>query len=226
MPCIAEVAERNGLMLLEDCAQAHGAISEKYVGTYGHAGVFSFYPTKNLGALGDAGAVLTKDRDLADIIRRMRSYGGGHLCGRLDHRIQGVNSRLDEMQAAVLTAKLPSLWLQNKRRRKRAEKYRELLSDGFVVLPKDDPGHVYHQFVIRVEDRDRVRGELRKRGIDCHVHYPVPPHLEGAFAGLNIKPQPVAEQLASDILSLPIGYDCDQERVAGALMEVCGTVHA
>ena len=227
MAVINLMARKHGLLVVEDAAQAHGATyGDAKVGALGDAASFSLYPTKNLGALGDAGAVTTNDEDLAERIKQLRSYGGGHLYGRLDHQVRGLNSRLDEIQAAVLNAKLPFLDAMNEQRRKRAARYRDALKDSFVELPEDVPGHVYHQFIVKVHDRDAVRAKMTGLRIDCHVHYPIPPNLSKAFEDMEIPRQPMAEALAGEILSLPIAYDVDVERVAEALTSVCGGAHA
>lgn len=205
----------DNLFLIEDAAQAHGATDETgaKAGSLGHAAAFSFYPSKNLGALGDGGAITTNDGHLAKVARRLRNYGG---VGRVDHTIKGINSRLDEIQAAVLRAKLPHLDAMNAGRRARARAYCDAL--GLVRI--GDGGHVYHQFVIRSGHREELRKRLFDRhGIEAHVHYPVPPHLEGAYTDLGYgysmatahpRPSfPIAERLADEVLSLPIGNDVD-----------------
>lgn len=218
-PCEMEpinaVARRHGLPVLEDAAQAHGALYQGLrVGRLGDAAAFSFYPSKNLGALGDAGAVTTNDYRLAERVRRLRNYGG---VGRLDHQVRGINSRLDEMQAAILRAKLPYLDAMNNERIRRAAIYRDVLEDSDVVLPP--LGSVYHQFVIRSKRRDELQRRLAEHDVDCHVHYPVPPHLEPAYADLGLArgTLPIAEQLAGEVLSLPIGYAFDIDFVANAV---------
>lgn len=199
------IAQRHKLLLFEDAAQAHGAMhAGRRAGALGDAAAFSFYPSKNLGALGDAGAITTDDDALARKARRLRNYGG---VGRLDHTVRGINSRLDELQAAVLRAKLPDLDLLNNQRRTRAWLYTDVLRDE-VETPYDEPGHVYHQYVIRTEHREALRRRLFERhGIEAHVHYPVPPHLEGAYAYLGLRrgALPVAEVLGETVLSLPVG---------------------
>lgn len=205
MTKLRAVAHRHSLFLFEDAAQAHGASHGGLrAGSLGDAAAFSFYPSKNLGALGDAGAITTDDEELARAARRLRNYGG---VGRLDHTVIGVNSRLDELQAAVLRAKLSHLDEMNRSRRLRAERYDAELADE-VTVPPEEPGHVYHQYVIRTKLREALRRRLFERhGIEAHVHYPVPPHLEGAYEHLGLRrgALPVAEELASEVLSLPIG---------------------
>ncbi|HKF67108.1 MAG TPA: DegT/DnrJ/EryC1/StrS family aminotransferase, partial [Vicinamibacterales bacterium] len=181
MAGIERVASRHGLPIVEDCCQAHLATTQgRPVGTIGVAGAFSFYPTKNLGALGDGGAVITRDATLADRIRRLRN--GGQL-GRYDHDQLGVNSRLDEIQAAVLRARLPRLIPWTSRRRELAARYRVGLGGLSVDVPREcDSGHVYHLFVVRVPDRDRFQRQLAADGIETLVHYPLPIPRQQAFA--------------------------------------------
>jgi dTDP-3-amino-3,4,6-trideoxy-alpha-D-glucose transaminase len=213
MSAIRYIADCYGLLVIEDAAQAHGAtFGGRKVGSLGNAAAFSFYPTKNLGALGDAGAVTTNDAVLAARIRRLRNYGG---IGRLDHTMKGINSRLDEMQAAVLRAKLPHLDAMNQKRHDRANAYFAALGGGV----KSDSSHAFHQFVIRSDERDALQAFLAARGIETQVYYPVPPHLEGAYSKDFAPGQfPIAEQLASEVLSLPIGNDVDVEAIANAVM--------
>lgn len=224
MAHIRGIAQVHGLRVFEDAAQAHGAeCFGRKAGNLSDAAAFSFYPSKNLGALGDGGCVTTNDGELAQQIRRLRHYGG---VGRLDHSVRGINSRLDEMQAAILRAKLPYLDGMNEARFERAKRYCGALQRTGLVLPSLWCGSVFHQFVIRSAQRDRMQAELQRLGIDTHVHYPVPPHLEGAYADLGFKRGafPVAERLADEVLSLPIGYDFPvdavAERVAQAASEM------
>lgn len=221
MDQIAAIAADYGLYVFEDAAQAHGArLKGRRAGALSHAAAFSFYPSKNLGALGDAGAVTTGNYAIAERIRRMRNYGG---VGRLDHTFKGINSRLDEMQAAVLRAKLPYLNEENFARRMRADAYLEQLADTWLKLPQRQPGGCWHQFVVRAQDRAYLQASLQAMGVDTHVHYPVPPYLEGAYAEMNIRRGrfPVAERLANEVFSLPIGYPFDQAAVIAALHQVC-----
>ncbi len=150
-------------------------------------------------------------------MRRLRNYGG---VGRFDHQVRGINSRLDEMQAAVLRAKLPYLNEMNRQRRKRAVQYHYALADSGIGLPMHAKAN-FHQYVIRSPRRDQLQLDLRERGIDTHVHYPVPPYLEPAYADMGVKRGtfPVTERLAKEVLSLPIGYDVDVERVARAVVD-------
>jgi dTDP-3-amino-3,4,6-trideoxy-alpha-D-glucose transaminase len=201
MAAIVRSAHAHGLNVLEDCAQAHGArYAGRLVGTLGDAAAFSFYPTKNLGALGDAGAVLTADPQVADRARLLRSYGWReHYVSELHSTV----SRLDELQAALLLAKLPHLDSWNSIRRRLAERYRSRL-EGLVELPPEDG--VFHLFVVRTLKRDGLRAYLADRGIGTGVHYPLPAHLQAPYAEYGSGPGslPHTERLAEEILSLPI----------------------
>lgn len=207
MEAILAVARSAGLRVIEDCAQAHGAIYRgRHVGAWGDLGCFSFYPTKNLGALGDGGAVISADPDLAARVRLLREYGWTPQA-RYVSQAPGMNSRLDEMQAAILRAKLPHLDAWNEARRGLAAVYAAQLPPG-AALPVERPGcrHVYHLYVVRVADRDGVRARLQAAGIGSGIHYPVPIHRQPAYAHL---PQaqahlPQTEQLAGEIVSLPM----------------------
>ena len=204
MPAIEAIASRHNLAVVEDCCQAHLATSGgRPVGTIGIAGAFSFYPTKNLGAFGDGGAVVTSDRALADRIRRLRNGGQND---RYHHQEAGVNSRLDEIQAAILRARLPYLPGWTIRRRALAGRYRRALAaaGGITVPPELDPGHVYHLFVVRTPWRDRLRAALAERGVETLIHYPVPIPSQRALAGADPADVPVAARVCDEILSLPL----------------------
>ena len=203
MPALADIARRRGLILIEDCCQAHLATAAgKPVGTWGAAGAFSFYPTKNLGALGDAGAVITNDAGLAAKLRRLRNGGQS---SRYQHPEFGVNSRLDEMQAAILRARLPRLAGWTAARRALAARYRERLTGAPVHVPPEfDAGHVYHLFPIRTPDRDTLQARLRDAGIETLIHYPLAIPAQQAMQTVDPAPCPVAEQAASQVLSLPL----------------------
>lgn len=213
------LCDRHGLALVEDAAQAHGA---RGAGTTGHVAAFSFYPSKNLGAQGDAGAVTTDDPALAERVRMLRNYGSRE---RYRNDEQGLNSRLDPVQAAMLGVKLPHVHAWNARRRALAHRYDEALRgvDALVlpVHPSDPAEHVWHLYVVRVrEDRDGLRARLADAGIDTQVHYPIPPHRSGAYAGAGLGPFPIADRLADEVLSLPVGPHLDPtavDRVADAL---------
>jgi dTDP-3-amino-3,4,6-trideoxy-alpha-D-glucose transaminase len=203
MTGIERVAARHGLAIVEDCCQAHLATADgRPVGTIGVAGAFSFYPTKNLGAFGDGGAIVTRDAALADRIRRLRNGGQR---GRYDHGEFGVNSRLDEIQAAVLRARLPHLKAWTTRRRKLAAQYRAGLGGTSIAVPPEcDAGHVYHLFVVRVPDRDRLQEQLAADGIETLVHYPTPIPRQQAFATTTPADCPIAARACAEVLSLPL----------------------
>ncbi|MCX7152519.1 MAG: DegT/DnrJ/EryC1/StrS family aminotransferase [Proteobacteria bacterium] len=216
MDAINAIAAKHGLFVLEDAAQAHGArYKGRRAGALGNAAAFSFYPAKNLGALGDGGAVVTGDAALAARVRALRNYGSTE---RYVHPLQGGNSRLDELQAACLRVKLPLLDKSNDRRRKQAAQYLEALARCALTLPavagNGEP--VWHLFVVQSTGRDRLQQELRDAGIATLIHYPRPPHLQGAYAalGLGRGAFPRAERLANEVLSLPIGWDFDVDGVA------------
>ena len=203
MAALEQLATRHNLALVEDCCQAHMATAAgRPVGTIGVAGAFSFYPTKNLGALGDGGAVITNDRSLADRIRRLRNGGQAD---RYRHETFGVNSRLDEMQAAVLRSRLPRLTAWTARRRALAATYRAALAGGPVDVPSEhDPGHVYHLFVVRARGRDALQAQLRAGGIETLVHYPIPIPRQAAMAGVDPHDCPEASRACDEVLSLPL----------------------
>jgi dTDP-4-amino-4,6-dideoxygalactose transaminase len=205
-PRLGEFCREKGLLLLEDCAQGHGAAHGGLAaGRVGDAGAFSFYPTKNLGALGDAGCVVTADGGLAAAVRSLRNYGFGE---RYHCKYEGVNSRLDEMQAAVLRAKLPGLDVANRARRAAAARYRREIVNPRVRLPEvalGEESHVWHLFVVRVPDRESFRVHLAACGVETQVHYPVPPHRQEcyreAFGGLEF---PLTEAIHREAVSLPL----------------------
>lgn len=225
MQPILATAEKHGLLVLEDAAQAHGAEENgRRAGTFGRATGFSFYPGKNLGAYGDAGAVVTDDTALADKIRRLANHGRAEKFG---HDMVGVNSRLDGLQAAVLEVKLRHLEAWTEERRAAARRYTEMLADvPGVKTPhvRSERGHVFHLYVIRVADRDGLKAHLAERNIQSGIHYPHPLHLTPAYAHLGYKKGslPVAEKLAEEILSLPMSPEITEEqqrRVVGAIRE-------
>jgi dTDP-4-amino-4,6-dideoxygalactose transaminase len=192
------------------------------VGSLGAAAAFSFYPTKNLGAFGDAGAVTSDDEDLLDTVRSLRHHGSDPGDANRHLLTGGGTERLDNLQAAVLSVKLRSLEARNAARRAAADRYRELLAGLPLELPADDPGHVYHLFVVQVDERDRVLGALRAEGIGAAVHYPTPVHLQPALRHLGHGPGdfPHAERAAARSLSLPAFAgitEAEQAQVAAAL---------
>ena len=206
MDAVNAIAARHGLKVVEDACQAHGATRGGHVaGTSGDAGCFSFYPSKNLGAAGDGGMVLTNDPDVAARVRLLRNHGEDE---RRLHVEVGYCSRLHGLQAALLRAKLPRLAAWNESRRVAAERYEEALSGLPVVLPATAARarHVYHLYIIRTSDRDAFRSRLAERGVQTGIHYAVPLHAEPAFAYLHYKDGdfPVAERVASQIVSLPM----------------------
>ena len=202
MPAIMHLARRHGLAVVEDCCQAHLATCQgRPVGTFGSGGAFSFYPTKNLGAIGDGGIVGTNDTALADKIRRLRN-GGQSLPHR--HESMGVNSRLDEIQAAVLRAKLPFLRQWTERRRSLAAFYRTNLNETSVRIPAEvDAGHVYHLFPVHSTERNRLQEYLKSNGIYTLIHYPTPIPQQPAFADYKVD-CPTANRLCNELLSLPL----------------------
>jgi len=219
MAAIERVAARHGLAIVEDCCQAHLATCQgRPVGTIGVAGAFSFYPTKNLGALGDGGAVVTNDRVLADRVRRIRN--GGQI-DRYHHEEPGINSRLDDMQAAVLRARLPRLQGWTERRRALAARYRSRLAGAPIdVLPQRDDGHVYHLFVVRSSERDALQAHLAANGVETLIHYPVAIPRQPALAGQHPDECPVAARTCREILSLPLHpalRDDEVDEIAAAL---------
>lgn len=226
MPAILAVAERHGVPVIEDCAQAHGALLDgRPAGSFGVCGCFSFYPSKNLGALGDGGALVTDDAGLAERLRRLRQYGWGRKYCTVD--LGGMNSRLDEIQAALLAVKLRHLAVWNDMRRERAAWYDALLRGLSLELPQDVAGHIYHLYVVRVREREQLQAALSERGIATDVHYPIPAHLQPAYLpyGPPSGSLPVTEQLGREVLSLPIYPELTRAEVvavATALRELLG----
>ena len=219
MTAIARIAARHNLAIVEDCCQAHLATSEgRAVGTIGVAGAFSFYPTKNLGALGDGGAIVTNDAALADRLKRLRNGGQ---TDRYHHLEPGINSRLDDIQAAILRARLPRLRGWTERRRALAARYRSRLAGGPVeLLPERDPGHVYHLFVVTTADRQGLQTHLAGKGIETLIHYPMPIPLQPALAGQHPDQCPVAARVCGGILSLPLHpalRDAEVDEIAAAV---------
>ena len=218
-PCdmdpIMEIAKKHSLKVVEDCAQAHGATYKgKKVGTFGNAAGFSFYPGKNLGALGDAGAVITDDKELADKIRALGNYGSDY---KYHHIYKGNNSRLDEMQAAFLAAKLPHLDRMNEERRRIAVMFSEGIKNDKVITPyvPEYAVPVWHIYGIRCKDRDALEKYLNDKGISTNKHYPTPIHMQECYKELNI-PQgalPVAEEISETELSLPMFYGITDEQI-------------
>lgn len=215
MDPIMEIANKHGLMVLEDAAQAHGAeYKGRRIGSIGTAAGFSFYPGKNLGAYGDGGIAVTNDAQVADKLRMLRNYGQRQ---KYYHEVVGYNRRLDSLQAAALSVKLPYLDGWNASRREHAARYHELLADTSVVTSGmvDGAESVWHLYVIRCEDRDGLMAHLSQQGISTGIHYPVPVHLHAAYKSLGYAEGsfPVAEAYASKILSLPMYPEMSAEQV-------------
>jgi dTDP-4-amino-4,6-dideoxygalactose transaminase len=219
MDGLMALAEEKGLFVLEDAAQGHGAEHRgRRAGSLAHATAFSFYPTKNLGAVGDGGAVVSSDAALLERVRSLRNYGA---LRKNEHREKGVNSRLDELQAALLRIKLPRLAAANDARRRHAQAYGQALAGKGVLLPTEAEWarHVYHLYVVRCADRDTLQARLLERGVQTLIHYPTPCHLQPAFADLGFTQGafPLAEKLAAEVLSLPMWPDMpDETRAATA----------
>lgn len=223
MAAIMQLAARYKLAVIEDAAQAHGAWAAdadgqaRKAGAWGTMACFSFYPSKNLGALGDGGAVVTDDSALAERLKRLRMYGWSNKY--VTAETGGRNSRLDELQAAVLRVKLRQLDAGNSLRRERAGWYRDLLGESRLDLPNDHAGHIYHLYVVESDQRDELRARLTQAKVGCDVHYPVPAHLQAAYADLGYGPGalPQTERQAKRILSLPMFPEltrAEVERVA------------
>ena len=215
MDPILEIASRHGLRVIEDAAQAHGArYKGKRIGAHGDIVCWSFYPGKNLGALGDAGAITTNDVALAERVALLRNYGSRQ---KYVNEEAGVNSRLDPIQAAVLRVKLGVLDEWTERRRALASDYTLGLAESGLILPHvpDWAEPAWHLYVVRTPDRDRLQGRLSEAGISTLIHYPIPPHMQKAYADMEIIPEalPLALDLASEVLSLPIGPQLGLDRV-------------
>ncbi len=215
MDPIMEIARKHNLFVVEDCAQAHGATYKgRKVGTFGNAAGFSFYPGKNLGALGDAGAVVTNDPKLAAKVRAFSNYGSDY---KYHHIYQGCNSRLDELQAAFLAAKLPHLERMNEERRRIARQYQQGIHNPRVILPTEMPGnkHVWHIFAVRCAQRDELAAFLEERGVHTNRHYPIAIHRQECCRdmGLGEGSLPIAEEISATQLSLPMYYGMTQEEI-------------
>ncbi len=222
MDAIMAIADRHGLKVIEDAAQAHGAMYKgRKVGSLGHAAGFSFYPGKNLGALGDAGAVTTHDAELADKVRVLANYGSQQ---KYHNELQGFNCRLDELQAALLRVKLPYLDAETRRRQDIATLYQQGLQDCGLALPTvlADTDPVWHLYVVRSLKRDELQKQLAAQDIGTMIHYPIPPHLQTAYAGLAYQQGdfPVAERIHQQVLSLPMGPTMNNAQVATVIAAV------
>lgn len=204
MDVIAKIAHNHNLVVIEDAAQAHGAIlNGKRAGNFGEVAAFSFYPAKNLGAIGDGGAITTNDEILANVIRSLRNYGSEE---KYVYQYQGINSRLDEIQAAFLNLKLPDLDSDNNLRRMIAKRYLTEIKNNKIKLPFYDgsENHVFHLFVIQTENRDELKAFLASKKIEIAIHYPIPPHLQKGLSEFNNLSLPVTEKMHKEVLSLPI----------------------
>jgi dTDP-4-amino-4,6-dideoxygalactose transaminase len=215
MQVIRSIADVHGLTIVEDCAQSHGATyGGRKSGVWGNIAAFSFYPTKNLGAFGDAGMVVTDDPELSDRVRLLREYGWRQ---RHMSEITGLNSRLDELQAAILRVKLKYLDQWNGARRKKARIYTEMLAPVGVLCPSEGSGvkHVYHLYVIRTRERDALQIFLKEKGIETLIHYPVPVHLQKAYENLGYRQGdlPLTEQCSLEILSLPLFPEMGESQI-------------
>ena len=204
MDKINEIAKKNNLKVIEDSAQSHGAYyKDKRSGNLGDASGFSFYPGKNLGALGDGGGVTTNDEELANTIKALGNYGSHK---KYENLYKGINSRLDEMQAAMLRVKLRYLDVESTKRREIANYYLKNIKNNSIVLPivRNKDNHVWHLFVIRTKNRDELQKYLAENGIQTLIHYPIPPHKQNAYKEWNNESYPISEQIHDEVLSLPI----------------------
>lgn len=206
MKPIAEICKKHNLRLVEDCAQSHGACFDgKTTGTFGDIGCFSFYPSKNLGAFGDAGAIVTNDERIANDFRVFRNYGSEK---RYYNKIVGANSRLDEMQAGLLRVRLTHMDELEQEKRCLCERYLKEINNNKIQLPqiRDGATHIWHQFVIRCKERDGLIKYLEEKNIGTIIHYPIPPHLSEAYGYLGMKPGdlPITERYANEVLSIPL----------------------
>ncbi|WMB74453.1 DegT/DnrJ/EryC1/StrS family aminotransferase [Shewanella oncorhynchi] len=214
MPEIMTLAEEYDLLVLEDCAQSHGAeVNGKRAGNWGNAAGFSFYPGKNLGALGDAGAITTNDDDLAQTLKAIRNYGSHK---KYENLYQGVNSRLDEIQAAMLRVKLRHLEAETARRQDIAQTYRAHISNPLITLPQVDEEltHVWHLFVVRCELREALQQHLVAKGIQTLIHYPIPPHKQQAYSHYADIQLPLTELIHQQVLSIPLDPTMSDEAIA------------
>lgn len=230
MPEIMALAEQHNLLVLEDAAQAHGAsLGGRKAGNWGHAAGFSFYPGKNLGALGDAGAVTSSDTELAQTIRALGNYGSHK---KYENLYQGVNSRLDEIQAAILRVKLKCLDTDTARRKAIALSYAQGIDNPAISqpIPADSTlasleSHVFHLYVVRTEQRQALQGHLNAAGIQTLIHYPIPPHQQRAYQTWNQQSLPLTEAIHREVLSLPISPVMTDEQVT-AVIEACNAFGA
>lgn len=221
LDALKAITDEHDILLIEDCAQAHGAqYNGRKVGTIGHIGTFSFYPTKNMGAYGDGGMVITRDEAYADKLEKLRNYGQ---TTRYTHKSRGTNSRLDEMQAAILRVKLKHLDAHNQRRNEIAQLYNENVSGVIKPYVQDDVYHAYHLYVVRADNRDQFMEQLKERGIGTLIHYPVPIHLQDSHRdlGLGDGSLPETEKAAKEIVSLPMYIGLTDDEV----LKVCSAIN-
>jgi len=217
-----KIADKHGLKIIEDSAQAQGATYKgKKTGNLGAVSGFSFHPVKNLGALGDAGAVTTNDSKLAEIISALRNYGSHK---KYHNQHKGINSRLDELQAAVLLVKLKYLDKENNKRREVAKLYLDNINNEKLILPQAEigPSHVWHVFVVRTENRDAFSQYMRDNGIGTLIHYPIPPHKQKAFAEWNNKKYPITEEIHKTVISIPLNPAMIKEEIT-KVIETCNS---
>jgi dTDP-4-amino-4,6-dideoxygalactose transaminase len=220
MPAISNIAERHSLKIIEDSAQSHGAMQNGLrSGNLGDASGHSFYPGKNLGALGDGGAVTTNDNELAGVVRALRNYGSHK---KYHHIFKGINSRLDEIQAAFLRVKLKDLDNANRKRKEIADKYLKSIINPKIILPfvNNEEGHVWHLFVVRTENRDQFQSYLTANNIQTLIHYPVAPHKQEAYEDWANMHFPISEEIHKTIISLPISpviFDSDLNVIIEAI---------
>ena len=229
MPDIMHIAKKHNLLVLEDSAQSHGAqIEGKKAGNWGDASGFSFYPGKNLGALGDAGAITTNDAELAQTLRALRNYGSHE---KYKNLFAGVNSRLDEIQAAMLDVKLKHLDAEVKHRRTIAKMYLEGIKNPELSLPLTDTDasqydqHVWHLFVVRSENREALQQYLAENGVQTLIHYPIPPHKQQAYKEWNDLSYPISEKIHDEVISLPMGPTLSLEDVE-KVIQLCNSFNA
>ncbi|MBR6469677.1 MAG: DegT/DnrJ/EryC1/StrS family aminotransferase, partial [Lachnospiraceae bacterium] len=215
MDKVVDICKKHNLRLVEDCAQSHGsAYKGKVTGTFGDIGCFSFYPSKNIGAFGDGGAIVTDDEDIAKEMRILRNYGSEK---RYYNKVVGTNSRLDEIQAALLKVRLEHAEEMNMEKQDVAAEYDKKINNPLIKLPgvRDGADHIYHQYVIRCKRRDELMAYLKDRGISTIIHYPIPPHLSEAYEYLGFKKGdfPVTEACADEVLSIPMFNGITEEEV-------------
>jgi dTDP-4-amino-4,6-dideoxygalactose transaminase len=218
MESILRLAKEYNLLIIEDAAQAHGASNNgQKAGSFGDAAGFSFYPGKNLGALGDAGAITTNDLQLAETIKKLRNYGSEK---KYYNELQGVNSRLDELQAAFLNVKLPFLEKDNKTRQELAKRYISEIQNDKIILPNWDlsANHVFHLFVVRTKNRNNLASFMIESDIETMIHYPTAPHKQNAFASWNTLSYPITEKIHEEVLSIPLNCSLSELEVQKIIM--------